>query len=180
MASDTRSDRTGMDAATAVPCSAELLGADGPVSQGPLVWAARHLARHHDDQWRAEDLARVSVHDDRLLADLKRRIDAMNMVRSRLIDEIDAWVAANVPQNVRASLHTETLGSVIDRLCIALVRANRLQKAPRSSARSELARRQLTELASAYDHLTCEILSGSRRVPDWRTLKSYGPSATTA
>ncbi len=166
----------------AVPSSAELLGnlVEKSPNPSPIVDVARRLARHHDAQWLAEDQARALAHDDGGLAAIKRQIDAMNMTRSEFIDEIDSWVADHVSQNPAASLHTETLGSVIDRLCIAVVRANRLREVAHIQSRGELARYQLAELAAAYDLLIREILDGSRRVPNWKTLKSYGETGTAS
>ncbi|WP_367880505.1 DUF4254 domain-containing protein [Salinispora arenicola] len=75
-----------------------------------------------------------------------------------------------------APLHTETVGSVIDRLAIAWIRWRRfsdLSQHERSAIHSSLALRQLTELAGAYDVLALDIHHGRRRVPRWRALKSY-------
>ena len=44
----------------------------------------------------------------------------------RWAQRIDEWAARQIPSRADASLHTETLGSVIDRLAIAWVRTNSL------------------------------------------------------
>jgi Protein of unknown function (DUF4254) len=159
-----------------IPTSAELL-ADFETSQhssGPVIDIARRLLRHHTAQWQAEDRSRASADDDSVLAATKREIDQMNMARTRLVDSINAWVADHVRQDSTAVLHTETLGSVIDRICIASVRSAQLHQIPNEKSRARLADQQLRELTTAYDQLVKELLEGTRRVPAWRTLKSYG------
>jgi len=145
----------------------------GGSAAGQPVAIARKLCRAHGHQWDAEDESRLAAGDSERLAAVKRQIDAMNVRRSRLIEELDGYVARSVRQIEDAPLHTETLGSVIDRLSIAWVRT---QKLGSTDPRGELASRQLGELAFAYDTLLMEVATGRRRVPDWRLLKSYGES----
>ncbi len=160
------------------PGAAELVaafsGADAEQASAsrPLAIACE-LCRAHRQQWEAEDDSRATTADGALLAEVKRRIDRMNITRSGLIEELDTWTSRHLEQVDGAPLHTETLGSVIDRLCIAWVRAQKLNGRG-SSARGALATRQLRELAFAYDTLVAELIAGCRRVPDWRLLKSYG------
>lgn len=148
--------------------------------RNPFISISRALCDHHRRQWEAEDHARQSSADAETLAAIKRTIDTMNMRRSGLIEELDAWVGDQLPQDRASPLHTETLGSVIDRLCIAWVRSQKLRLknsdslGPTTSRREIQAERQLAELADAYDTLLAEILDGKRQVPDWRLLKSYG------
>jgi hypothetical protein len=161
----------------AAEIAATFEGRPPPGGEIPPLAAARRLARAHLDQWRAEDESRAPGADDAVLAGVKRKIDAMNAARSALIDEIDAWVAAHVAQRPAAPLHTETLGGLVDRLCIASVRARQLAARAAESGERERARhaeRQLRELCEAYDALAVEVEAGRRRLPDWRLLKSYG------
>ncbi|KOG91759.1 DUF4254 domain-containing protein [Streptomyces varsoviensis] len=182
--------------ALAPPRAASILGgfgaADAEQDDHPVLAIARELCGQHRRQWEAEDLSRAPAADAQTLAAVKRTIDALNSRRGSLIDALDEWAGRSLRQNPRAPLHTETLGSVVDRLCIAWVRAEMLrpktppapppgpaaQGAPPAdggpAARGESAARQLAELAFAYDTLTEEIAAGLRRVPDWRLLKSYG------
>lgn len=147
-------------------------GTGGTCDSPPLAIAAE-LCRAHTLQWEAEDESRAEHADERHLAAVKRRIDGMNAARSELIEQLDTWVSRHLEQAEAAPLHTETLGSVIDRLSIAWVRAHKL-RARGSDPRSELAARQLRELGLAYDTLLAELAGRRRRVPDWRLLKSYG------
>ncbi len=161
-----------------IPGSAELLASFDTSERSEIILTniAQQLRRHHEAQWQAEDSSRKSADDDQLLAAIKRQIDDLNMTRSRLVDEIDAWAAEHIDQNSDGALHTETLGSVIDRICIAWVRADRLREVPNAESRAHLADRQLRQLSEAYDQLLGELVRGWRRVPVWKTMKSYGES----
>ena len=140
-----------------------------------LAGVAR-LVAHHGEQWTAELVSRDPAADDGDVARSKRRIDALNMVRSELVDAIDRWVADHVAMSPDTPLHTETLGSVVDRLAIAWVRAQRLAADGSPSTESGRARRALeqwVQLVQAYEDLVVEVVAGQRRLPSWRTLKSY-------
>ncbi|MDI5961389.1 DUF4254 domain-containing protein [Streptomyces sp. SL13] len=145
-----------------------------------FIGTSRRLCAHHGRQWDAEDEARELAAEPEKLAAVKREIDAMNMRRSGLIDLLDTWVHDHITQEHAAPLHTETLGSIVDRLCIAWIRSQKLSAKARGdddpvlAGKGALAARQLTELGHAYDVLVAEVTSGRRRVPDWRALKSYG------
>lgn len=137
---------------------------------------ATELAAHHQRQWHAEDASRTPGASAKEVAASKQLIDELNARRVALVEQIDAWVAREVPSQVAASLHTETLGSVVDRLAIGWVRANSLINMVGSYDRSCLALWQLAELADAYDHLIGDVAAGRRRLPAWRSLKYYGGS----
>lgn len=140
---------------------------------GQLVLDVAHdLASHHQQQWQAEEVSRVATSADEV-ATSKRRIDDLNAERVALVERIDGWAAREIPSRPEASLHTETLGSVVDRLAIAWVRANILinMTGRRDAARAAL--RQQAELANAYDDLIGDVAAGRRRLPAWRQLKIY-------
>lgn len=134
---------------------------------------ARDLAGHHQRQWNAEDASRARAASAENVAATKRLIDDLNAERVALVEQIDKWVAGKIHSRVDASLHTETLGSVIDRLAIAWVRANSLINTEDARDRARLALRQLAELADAYDDLVRDVAAGHRRLPAWRPLKTY-------
>lgn len=139
-----------------------------------VLETARALADLHQQQWKAEDTSRTPGTSAEDVAASKRRIDELNARRVSLVEQIDMWAAGEIHSQVEeASLHTETMGSVIDRLAIAWVRANNLTRAG-NRERARLGLRQLTELADAYDDLVRDIGAGQRRIPTWRPLKTYG------
>lgn len=138
-----------------------------------VLAAVGQLASCHQRQWAAEDACRAPGAPAEEVARVKRRIDELNATRTSLVERIDVWVEGEVRRSANGLLHTETLGSVIDRLAIAWVRAGNLEAAGGRPFRARLARRQLAELAEAYDALVCEVTAGRRRLPAWRPLKTY-------
>jgi Protein of unknown function (DUF4254) len=147
-----------------------------PEWRAPLRAASR-LATHHGDQWSAEMISRDPTADDHVVAAAKRSIDLLNRVRVDLVTEIDTWVDRVLDDPGTGPLHTETIGSVIDRLAISWVRCQRLtdrERQGRSDSRAGPAVRQFWELAGAYEDLLRDVHEGCRRIPRWRALKSYG------
>ncbi|MFI6758853.1 DUF4254 domain-containing protein [Micromonospora sp. NPDC050417] len=142
----------------------------------PLRVSGR-LAMHHGDQWSAEMISRDPSADDHVVAAAKRSIDLLNRVRVDLVTEIDTWVDRVLGDRGTGPLHTETIGSVIDRLAIAWVRCQRLtgrERQGRGDSQAGTALWQLRELARAYDDLVRDVHEGRRRIPRWRALKNYG------
>jgi len=138
--------------------------------------AAAQMVVHHGDQWAAEMVSRDAAADDHVVAAAKRAIDVLNGLRVDLIGQIDSWVEGVVHIGEEVPLHTETVGSVVDRLAIAWVRWKRLDSRDRRESlvvAPSPALRQLTELAAAYDNLVLDVHEGRRRLPNWRSLKSY-------
>jgi hypothetical protein len=152
---------------------------DGSLAERLLLVVAAELAVQHQQQWQAEDTSRAPDAPAAEVAAAKCRIDALNARRVALIERIDAWAARTVPSQFGASLHTETLGSVVDRLGIAWVRTNNASRSMEAGApeRARRALRQFAELAQAYDDLVCDLAAGQRRLPAWRPLKCYRNSS---
>ncbi|GAB3209143.1 hypothetical protein GCM10027294_22350 [Marinactinospora endophytica] len=147
------------------------------VSRCLVLTTACALAGLHQQQWNAEESSRRPGASADEIAVSKRRIDAFNARRISLVEQIDTWAGSRVANvTEEASLHTETLGSVVDRLAIAWVRANNIRESGNRD-RARLALRQLMELADAYDDLVRDIGTGHRRLPVWRSLKTYGGEA---
>ncbi len=145
-----------------------------------VLHLAQRLARQHLEQWAVEDDCRDRAGDHHAVAAAKHEIDRLNAARVSVVEAIDAWSAKHLVAPPSAPLHTETLGSVIDRLAVAWVRARRFEERPaRSAAREErevanCALLQLEELGCAFDCLVGEVQAGSRRLPNWLPLKRYG------
>lgn len=158
-----------------LPGSADLIGAfrDERHARSILLRIAGELAGQHQEQWDAETVSRDSSASADSVAASKKRIDVMNARRATLIEAIDREAASMVSGAAAdMPLHTETIGSVIDRLGISWVRANKMIDCG-DHDRARCAIGQLHELAAAYDDLVRDIREGRRRVPSWRLLKQY-------
>jgi hypothetical protein len=167
-----------------IPRSAELVWAfSHPPERSlgavhPILVVARDLARRHAAQWSAEDVCRDNSADDGLVAKAKRQIDVMNAARTVLVDRIDSLPDVSLEGDAGVSLHTETLGQLVDRLAVAWVRSRKLaESAGQHPGQRSDARRALTllaQLCDGYDDLVRDLREGRRRLPVWRSLKRYG------
>ncbi|MFC3963278.1 DUF4254 domain-containing protein [Nocardia jiangsuensis] len=99
---------------------------------------------------------------------LREEVDATRFHAGRhtIALAIDHWVAVELPvPRGGARMHTETLGSVLDRLAehCALAHAA-LSSAPKGQVHE--AWELLAELALGYQDLAVDLTTGSRRLPD--------------
>jgi hypothetical protein len=103
------------------------------------------------------------LHEERLGAEITGEIDRQ---RALLVHDIDRWVATNLPQApVGARMHTETVGTVIDRLAqFSALAYLALTSAPEWV--SVDAWHRLSELSIAYADLAAEVSAGLVRLPD--------------
>lgn len=127
---------------------------------GPLLWFARDFAVLHERRWVGRG-GSVETDPDRILENDRRR--------GELVMAVDDWVMRAVPQHrLGATLHTETVGAVIDRLAESSVRAHHaLSTLHADDERLHAAWHHLAELADAYDDLVRDVLAGRRRLPEW-------------
>jgi hypothetical protein len=106
------------------------------------------------------------LHRSRLAAE-PVDLPGIDCARAVLMRDVDRWVAVNCPQRPAAAyLHTESLGSVVDRM--AGTRARAWQLLSVASAADPLvhsAWTRLAELTDAYHDLVSEVESGRRRLP---------------
>ncbi|MCP2289307.1 DUF4254 domain-containing protein [Nocardia sp. NPDC050713] len=125
-----------------------------------MLWFARDLAVLHERRLVGRG-GSVSTDPTHILENERRR--------GELVLAIDDWVTRSVPQHrLGATLHTETVGAVIDRLAESSVRAHHALMT--LDAHDELlhcAWHHLAELADAYDDLIRDVLAGRRRLPEW-------------
>lgn len=87
--------------------------------------------------------------------------------RANLMRGIDRWVAANLPAPLGAAyMHTETMGSVVDRLARYSVLAHAALTRDTRPWELHFAWQRLAELSLGYGDLSFELASGARRLPD--------------
>lgn len=144
--------------------------ADPDPARHRVLDAASGLARCHDRRLRAV-AARGGTGDP--LGATTRLIDDLDDERTALIARIDTWVATHVAHRSGASLHTETLGAVIDRMAAKWVAAKHsldgdpiTTTAPRQrEARTHLQWCRLAELTDGYRDLITDVAERRRRLP---------------
>ncbi|MEV4235007.1 MULTISPECIES: DUF4254 domain-containing protein [unclassified Nocardia] len=104
---------------------------------------------------------RAEIQDMNLVAEIDCR-------RSELIDDINEWIAQEIPQHRNgASLHTESLGAVVDRMARSWVDANTAIDV--DGARSDNTHKHwyhLAELVDGYTDLVTDVAGGRRRLPE--------------
>ncbi|MBF6438279.1 DUF4254 domain-containing protein [Nocardia cyriacigeorgica] len=111
----------------------------------------------------------TTLHERRLCSaresiDDRKAIDDLDAERLRHIRAIDTWVNSQIPPTPgSAHLHTETLGTIVDRLARYTAQAY----AALADGSGELgdAWERLAELAVGYDDLASEVAAGRRRLP---------------
>lgn len=109
----------------------------------------------------------LAVLHERRLSARNGDLDDIDSERERVIGEIDRWVLLELPPaHGSAWIHTETLGSVLDRLARFTAKAY-AALAGSTAGDWELwdAWERLAELAVAYEDLTAEVAAGRRRLP---------------
>ncbi|MVU76042.1 DUF4254 domain-containing protein [Nocardia sp. ET3-3] len=92
----------------------EPIGSDRPDRE--VLESAHELVRCHEKRHRLLETAHADEATPDEVADCTHLVDKIDIKREDLVARIDEWVAANIPHRAGASLHTETLGAVIDRM----------------------------------------------------------------
>lgn len=106
------------------------------------------------------------LHRARLTADAVDQ-DRIDSARARSVRVIDRWVATWMPVSYgTASLNTETVGMVIDRVAEFSVTAYATLTGDASDDEVQYAWRRLAELSVAYGDLAFDITAQRRRLPD--------------
>jgi hypothetical protein len=167
----------GLEAETGA-CSLETL-------QGLVL--AEHLVNFR--LWHVEDEARRRDVDAEVIADCKRRIDALNQQRNDIIERVDGCLVAliepHLPPAQGAPRHnTETLGNALDRLSILSLKLFHMaEQAEREDAdqalREECGRKlavleaQHQDLSRAALELLDDYAAGRKRPRVYRQFKMY-------
>ncbi|MCX0272033.1 DUF4254 domain-containing protein [Nocardia zapadnayensis] len=111
--------------------------------------------------------ALVELHKRRAQVRDMAQIAEIDCRREELVDDINDWITRRMPQHRNgASLHTESLGAVIDRMAFSWVAANQAIEA--DGVRSDRTHRHwyhLAELVDGYTDLIAEVAGGRRRLP---------------
>ena len=143
----------------------------------PVLAAARQLVRCHELRRHAYRDAHAPQVSSTRVASCNETVDRIDRERTALVERIDTWVADNIAHRAGASLHTETLGAVIDRMAGKWVAAQHalglgaaeppLGETTVSALTGEahLHWVRLAELADGYQDLITDIAEHRRRLP---------------
>ena len=141
--------------------------------------------------WKEEDQARRRDVPDAEIAANKRAIDAFNQKRNDSIEKIDEYLLdllKAVERKTGARLHSETAGSMTDRLSILALKVFHMRlQTQRSDAgedhvetsKTRLARliEQRADLAACFDALLDDCLAGRAWFKAYRQFKMYNDPA---
>lgn len=137
--------------------------------------------------WEEEDLARRRNVPDSEISENKRAIDAHNQKRNDVVEQIDEALLgelAGVERQSGARLHSETAGSMIDRLSILALKIHYMrlqtlridvddQHVASCSARLALLLEQRDDLAGCLNQLLAEAARGETWFKVYRQFKMY-------
>ena len=169
-----------------------------PPPQNPWRWIVTNH-RYNTLLWTEEDLARRVHAGDAAIAENKRAIDRYNQARNDAIERLDESLlslpeliaarsaASDAADPGKASgprLHSETMGSMIDRLSILSLKIRAMEAQTRRSdvdadhreacaLRLTRLREQRGDLAGCLDALWSEVLAGHARFKVYRQFKMY-------
>ncbi|NNH73617.1 DUF4254 domain-containing protein [Nocardia uniformis] len=101
-----------------------------------VLQAAHELAQCHEERLYAQQNAHAPEATPGRVAQCSQVLETIDARRAQLVDRIDDWVAAHIAHRNGASLHTETLGSVIDRMAAKWVAAQQALGMPPRTARA--------------------------------------------
>jgi hypothetical protein len=164
-----------------------------PANPAEPRWATlvRRLQAINTFQWHEEDRSRAHGAGDAVLGAVKRSIDASNRRRVQTIDALDghlfAVTEAAAAPDPQATLHSETPGSIIDRLTVLALKRYHVAEALRTEdpgaaaamqARLATVSEQLADLAGCLERLLADIAAGRVRLKLYRQVKVYRDEAT--
>ncbi|WSG62479.1 DUF4254 domain-containing protein [Nocardia sp. NBC_01730] len=140
----------------------------GALPTAPQLLSAFQGRRFEDRELLRSAHALAELHERRAQVGDAALIVEIDCRRSELVDDINEWIAQEVPQHRNgASLHTESLGAVVDRMARTWVDANQVIDA--EGARSGNTHKhwyQLAELVDGYTDLVADVAGGRRRLPE--------------
>ena len=164
----------------------------GPIvhdEPAPPLLKASLIHGHNFELWHQEDEARAVGVDDAVIGQVKRRIDPLNQNRNDAIEALDELLleelaARNVVAGAGARLHSETVGSIVDKLSILTLKIYHMreetlredaEQAHREQCRGRLAilGEQRSDLAGALAELLDDLFAGHKRFKVYRQMKMY-------
>ncbi|MEU0502478.1 DUF4254 domain-containing protein [Nocardia sp. NPDC005998] len=149
---------------------------DDPKRHRHRVLAVAHeLVECHECRYNALLAAHAPDAPSGCVAQSLQLVDDTDAHRTELVGRIDNWVATHVQHRTGASLHTETLGAVIDRMAAKWVAAQHALAISTPAGPhplqldddAQLQWSRLAELADGYKDLITDVAEHRRRLPVW-------------
>ena len=155
----------------------------------PFWRLVAQLQAHNFELWHEEDKARDPAASAQEIVGVKRNIDGFNKERTDTIEAVDELLLrqlaeGGVKPGADSPLHSETLGSIIDRLTILALRIYHMKEetlredadeAHRQKCRERLKvlAEQERDLSDCLRALLEELCSGRKRFKIYRQMKMY-------
>jgi hypothetical protein len=144
------------------------LGRDG------IAAKALHLHAINFDLWHHEDAVRRTGVGDHEVARRKRCIDELNARRNAAIEDIDVALLDGASPNPSAPLHTDTPGTIVDRLSVLALRILHTNRAEDSGSRHAVLGEQYGDLFGGLEQFLKALQGGKIRFKLYRQFKSAG------
>jgi hypothetical protein len=168
----------------------------GPVSHHdphPLPELALQNQRYNFELWHEEDKARDPAAGAETIARVKRNIDKLNQQRNDAMERIDEFVVEELQRRrVRpgpaAPLHSESVGSIVDRLAILALKIFHMREQTERedageehragcAAKLDILDEQQQDLAACLAALQESLVLGRTRFKVYRQMKMYNDPA---
>jgi Protein of unknown function (DUF4254) len=142
---------------------------------GSIAAKALHLHSMNFGLWHHEDAVRRPGVGDLEVARSKRSIDDLNARRSAAIEDIDVTLLDRLnPKNQSAPLHTETPGTIVDRLSILTLRILHTNRAEQPGPCLAVLEEQYDDLFYGLQQFLTRVQGGEIRFKLYRQFKSAG------
>jgi len=149
-------------------------------ASGSMAAKAVHLHAMNFGLWHHEDAVRRPGVSDHEVARRKRSIDALNARRNAAIEDIDAILLDGVNPSQSATLHTETPGTIVDRLSILALRILHTNRSTQPGSRRTVLEEQYDDLFGGLEHFLTRIQDGEIRFKLYRQFKSVEQQSNCA
>lgn len=124
--------------------------------------------------WHHEDAVRRAGVSDREIARRKRCIDDLNARRNAAVEHIDVSLLERLDARDTAPLHTETPGTIVDRLSVLALRIMHTNRAEGPSSRLAVLEEQYDDLFGGLEQFLTRLADGEIRFKLYRQFKAAG------
>jgi hypothetical protein len=141
-------------------------------ARGDIAAKALHLHELNFALWHHEDAVRRRGVDDDEVARRKRCIDDLNARRNAAIEDVDVTLLDRAAVDPNAPLHTETPGTIVDRLSVLALRIVHTNRVEQTGARLAVLNEQYDDLLGGLEQLLARMQAGDVRFKLYRQFKS--------